>query len=128
VTFKKIALQFLIQNWKGVLIALLSLVLVGKMRYDYKQLENAYEATHQSLQAQIAGLQAIHQQELSQLQNSLQTYKDAMEQIENDYQRSQDTLEELRKTKREEYGRQFSQDPEALSEAIMLMYGFDYVP
>jgi hypothetical protein len=51
-----------------------------------------------------------------------------MEQIENDYQRSQDTLEELRKTKREEYGRQFSQDPEALSEAIMLMYGFDYVP
>ncbi len=127
-TLQKAVLQFLLKNWKGVLITLLSLVLVGKMRYDYKQLENAYETSRQSLQAQIAGLQAIHQAELQQLQDSLQTYKDAIEQIENDYQKSQDALEELKNSKRREYGRQFSQDPEMLSESIMLMYGFDYVP
>ena len=125
---QKLALQFLIQNWKGVLIALLSLVIMGKMRYDYKQLESAYETSRQSLQAQITGLQAIHQQQLSELETSLQTYKDAIEQIENDYERSQEALQDLRNSKRTEYGRQFSQDPEGLSETIMLMYGFDYVP
>ena len=101
---------------------------MGKMRYDYKQLESAYETSRQSLQAQITGLQAIHQQQLSELETSLQTYKDAIEQIENDYERSQEALQDLRNSKREEYGRQFSQDPEGLSETIMLMYGFDYVP
>ena len=98
------------------------------MRYDYKQLENAYETSRQSLQAQIAGLQAIHQKELNQLQDSLQTYKDAMDQIEKDYQQSQEALEELKDSKRREYGRQFSQDREALAESIMLMYGLEYVP
>jgi len=101
---------------------------MGKMRYDYKQLESAYETSRQSLQAQITGLQAIHQQQLSELETSLQTYKDAIEQIENDYERSQEALQDLRNSKRAEYGRQFSQDPEGLSETIMLMYGFDYVP
>jgi len=128
VALQKIAIQFLIKNWKGVLIALLSLVVMGKMRYDYKQLENAYETSRQSLQAQIAGLQAIHTQQLSELEASLQTYKDVMEQIENDYQRSQEALEELRNSKRAEYGRQYSQDPTQLAETIMLTYGFDYVP
>ena len=127
-TPQQLVIQFLVKNWKGVLITLLSLIVMGKMRYDYKQLESAYETTRQSLQAQISGLQAIHQQQLSELETSLQTYKDAMAQIENDYQRSQDALEGLRNRKRTEYGQQFSQDPEGLSETIMLMYGFDYVP
>ena len=127
-TPQQLVIQFLVKNWKGVLITLLSLIVMGKMRYDYKQLESAYETTRQSLQAQISGLQAIHQQQLSELETSLQTYKDAMAQIENDYQRSQDALEGLRNRKRTEYGQQFSQDPEGLSETIMLTYGFDYVP
>ena len=127
-TPQQLIVQFLVKNWKGVLITLLSLIVMGKMRYDYKQLESAYETSRQSLQAQITGLQAIHQQQLSELETSLQTYKDAMTQIENDYQRSQDALEDLRNSKRTEYGQQFSQDPAGLSETIMLMYGFDYVP
>ena len=50
-------LQFLLKNWKGVLIVLLGLTVMGKMRYDYKQMQAAYEASEQSLQAQLAGRQ-----------------------------------------------------------------------
>ncbi len=127
-TPQQIAIQFLVKNWKGVLIALLSLVIMGKMRYDHHQMLAAYEASEQSLQAQIAGLKDIHQRQMADMENSLQVYKDTLEQIERDYQESQDALLEVMHDKRATYGKQFSQDPAALAESIMLMYGFDYVP
>jgi len=121
-------LQFLLKNWKGVLIVLLGLTIMGKMRYDYKQMQAAYEASEQSLQAQLAGLKEIHEKQMADMENSLQIYKDTIEQVERDYQESQDELLEVIESRREEFGRQFSEDPEELSETIMLMYGFDYVP
>lgn len=127
-TPQQIAIQFLVKNWKGVLIALLSLVIMGKMRYDHHQMLAAYEASEQSLQAQIAGLKDIHQRQMADMENSLQVYKDTLEQIERDYQESQDALLQVMTDKRETYGKQFSQDPAALAESIVLMYGFDYVP
>tara|TARA_R110002020_G_scaffold9035_16_gene36233 strand:- start:9052 stop:9438 length:387 start_codon:yes stop_codon:yes gene_type:complete len=128
VTLQNLAIQFIVHNWKGVLIALLSLVVMGKMRYDHKQMQAAYEASEQSLQAQLAGLQEIHKKQMDEMEDSLQTYKDTLDQVERDYQESQDELLDLIDTRREEFGRQFSEDPEELSETIMLMYGFDYVP
>jgi len=128
VTPQQLIIQFLVQNWKGVLIALLSVIVMGKMRYDYKQMEAAYEASEQSLQAQIAGLQEIHKKQMADMEESLQVYKDTLDQVEHDYQESQEELLEEIESRREEYGRQFSQDPEELAETIMLMYGFDYVP
>jgi DNA anti-recombination protein RmuC len=107
-------LQFLLKNWKGVLIVLLGLTVMGKMRYDYKQMQAAYEASEQSLQAQLAGLKEIHEKQMADMENSLQIYKEE--------------LLEVIESRREEFGRQFSEDPEELSETIMLMYGFDYVP
>ena len=121
-------LQFVLKNWKGIVIVLLSLTVMGKMRYDYKQLQAAYEASEQSLQAQLAGLKEIHKKQMADMENSLQIYKDTIEQVERDYQESQEELLEIMDDKREEYGRQFSQDPDELAETIMLMYGFDYVP
>jgi len=121
-------LQFLLKNWKGIIIMLLGLTVMGKMRYDYKQMQAAYEASEQSLQAQIAGLKEIHKKQMEEMENSLQTYKDTLDQIEQDYQESQDELLEVIESRREEYGRQFSQDPEELAETIISMYGFDYVP
>jgi DNA anti-recombination protein RmuC len=128
VTPQQLVIQFLLKNWKGVLIALLSLVVMGKMRFDYKQMQSAYEASEQSLQAQLAGLQEIHQKQLDDMEESLQSYKDTLDQVERDYQESQDELLDLIDSRREEFGRQFSENPEDLSETIMLMYGFDYVP
>jgi DNA anti-recombination protein RmuC len=127
-TPRQMVLQFLLKNWKGVIIVLLSLTVMGKMRFDYKQMQAAYEASEQSLQAQLAGLQEIHQKQLADMEESLQIYKDTLDQIERDYQESQDELLEVIESRREEFGRQFSEDPEELSETIMLMYGFDYVP
>jgi len=121
-------LQFLLKNWKGVVITLLCLTMMGKMRYDYKQMQAAYEASEQSLQAQLAGLQEIHKKQMAEMENSLQVYKDTMEQIEQDYQESQEELLALSEEKRREYGRQFSQDPEELAETIIMMYGFEHVP
>ena len=125
---QQLVVQSLLKNWKGILIVVLSLVVMGKMRYDYKQMQAAYEASEQSLQAQIAGLQEIHKQQLADMEVSLQIYKDTLDQVERDYQESQDELLEVIESRKEEFGRQFSEDPEELSETIMLMYGFDYVP
>ena len=125
---QQLVVQFLLKNWKGILIAALSLVVMGKMRYDYKQMQAAYEASEQSLQAQLSGLQEIHKQQLDDMEESLQIYKDTLDQVEQDYQESQEELLEVIESRREEFGRQFSTDPEELSETIMLMYGFDYVP
>ena len=127
-TPRQMILQFLLKNWKGIIIVLLSLTVMGKMRYDYKQMQAAYEASEQSLQAQLAGLQEIHQKQLADMEASLEIYKTTIEQIERDYQESQEELLEVIESRREEFGRQFSEDPEELSETIMLMYGFDYVP
>ena len=127
-TPQQLIIQFLVQNWKGVLIALLAFIVVGKMRYDYKQMQAAYEASEQSLQAQIAGLQEIHKKQMADMEASLEIYKATIDQVERDYQESQDELLDLVETRREEFGRQFTEDPAELSETIMLMYGFDYVP
>ena len=121
-------LQFLLKNWKSIAIVLLSLLTMGKMRYDYKQLQAAYEASEQSLQAQLAGVKDIHKKQMADMEESLEIYKTSLEQIERDYQESQEELLEVSESRREEFGRQFSEDPEELSETIMLMYGFDYVP
>jgi len=127
-TPRQMAIQFLLKNWKGIIIVLLGLTVMGKMRYDYKQMQAAYEASEQSLQAQLAGLQEIHKKQLADMEASLEIYKDTIEQVERDYQESQHELLEVIESRREEFGRQFSEDPEELSETIMLMYGFDYVP
>jgi len=128
VTPRQMILQFLLKNWKGIIIVLLGLTMMGKMRYDYKQMQAAYEASEQSLQAQLAGLQEIHKKQMAEMESSLQVYKDTMEQIEQDYQESQEELLVLSEEKRREYGRQFSQNPEELAETIIMMYGFEHVP
>ena len=124
----KIVLQLVIKNWKSILMVLLSLGIIGKMRYDYRQLQLAYEVTEDSLKAQIDGLKDIHQREIAAREETLNEYHDLLKQIESDYLESQDALQELIERRREEYGRQFSEDPTSLVDEIQAMYGFDYAP
>lgn len=107
---------------------LLSLGIVGKMRYDYKQLEKAYKVTQDSLKAQIEGLKDIHASEIAQRDEALSEYHDTLKQIERDYQDSQDAIEEIIEEQQEEFGRQYSEDPAALAEQIEITYGIEYVP
>ena len=69
-------LEFVRKNWKEILIIVCLLIVVGKMRYDYNQLEHAYETSQESLKEQIAGLQAIHKEEIRQRDEALNHYKD----------------------------------------------------
>ena len=84
---------FIKKNWKEITIVVLLLAVIGKMRYDYRQLENTYEASQQSLQNQIDGLQEIHAEELERKEHALQTYRDALELLEREYDRERDQIE-----------------------------------
>ena len=109
-------------------MVLLSLGIIGKMRYDYKLLQSAYETTENSLKVQIDGLKDIHQREIAAREETLNEYHTLLKQIESDYLESQEALHELIDRRREDYGRQFSEDPTSLVDEIQAMYGFDYVP
>ena len=127
-------LRWLRANWKLVAILVLSTGLWAKMRYDYKQLENAYQATEESLQNQIQGLQDIHAEELRRKEHALQTYKDALEVLEREYREEQERVEteveeeRVRIIEEIDERQQFSENKDELADKIEDILGFEYVP
>ena len=122
------------KNWKEITIIILLLTVIGKMRYDYKQLENAYQASQQSLQNQIDGLQDIHAEELERKEQALQTYREALELLERQYEEERGAIEivvderivEIETTI--DNRKQFTENKEELAEEITDTFGFQYVP
>ena len=122
------------KNWKEIAIIVLLLTVIGKMRYDYKQLENTYEASQQSLQNQIEGLQGIHAEELQRKEQALQNYRQALDLLEKEYEKERgeitivvderiveiETIIDNRK--------QFTENKEELAEQVTDTFGFQYVP
>jgi len=127
-------LGWLRTNWKVIAIIFLSTGMWAKMRYDYKQLENAYQATEESLQNQIQGLQDIHAEELRRKEMALQTYKEALEVLEREYHAEQERVETEVEEERVqiieeiEERQQFSENKDELAERIEDTLGFEYVP
>ena len=120
-------LQFAKKNWKEILIVICLLLVIGKMRYDYKQLESAYITTQESLQNQIEGLQEIHKRELEKREEALREYEEQLVAIEERYEMSKEELDRLKKKKQEDFTKDFVDDPRALIEEIESIFGFDYV-
>ena len=120
-------LQFAKKNWKEILIVICLLLVIGKMRYDYNQLESAYITTQESLQNQIAGLQEIHKEELEQREEALREYEEQLADIEERYEMNKEKLGELKRKKQKEFIKDFVDDPRGLIEEIESMFGFDYV-
>ena len=120
-------LQFAKKNWKEILIVICLLLVIGKMRYDYKQLESAYITTQESLQNQIEGLQEIHKRELEKREEALRDYEEQLVAIEERYEMSKEELDRLKKKKQEDFTKDFVDDPRALIEEIESIFGFDYV-
>ena len=122
------------KNWKEITIIILLLTVIGKMRYDYKQLENAYQTSQQSLQNQIDGLQDIHAEELERKEQALQTYREALELLERQYEEERGAIEivvderivEIETTI--DNRKQFTENKEELAEEITDTFGFQYVP
>jgi hypothetical protein len=110
------------------------LAVIGKMRYDYKQLENTYEASQQSLQNQIDGLQEIHAEELQKKETALQTYRDALELLEREYEQDRNKVEVVVEERIVEIEttidnrKQFTENREELAEQVIDTFGFQYVP
>ena len=127
-------LGWLRTNWKVIAIIFLSTGMWAKMRYDYKQLENAYQATEESLQNQIQGLQDIHAEELRRKEMALQTYKEALEVLEREYRAEQERVEteveeeRIQIIEEIEERQQFSENKDELAERIEDTLGFEYVP
>jgi exonuclease VII large subunit len=127
-------LTFAKSNWKEIAIIILLLTVIGKMRYDYRQLENAYEVSQESLQNQIEGLQAIHTEELERKEQALQSYRQALDLLEKEYEKERgeitivvderiveiETIIDNRK--------QFTENKEELADKIEETFGFQYVP
>jgi len=120
-------LRFAKKNWKELLIVFCLLLAMGKMRYDYNQLEEAYETSQQSLKEQLAGLQAIHTEELRLRDEALTRYKDEIEKIEVRHDRELEDLKELREDKQREFENQFIREPQRLADAIEEIFGFKHV-
>jgi len=120
-------LKLIRDNWKELLIIVCLLVVVGKLHYDYRQLEDAYSTTQKSLQNQIAGLQEIHKEELALREAALQEYEVRLGEIEVRYKVSQEELQAIKSSKEKEYVRQYTGDPEMLIENIETVFGFKYV-
>ena len=120
-------LQFAKKNWKEILIVICLLLVIGKMRYDYGQLESAYITTQESLQNQIEGLQEIHKRELEKREEALREYEEQLYEIKKRHEMDKDELDGLKRKKQKEFVKDFVDDPRALIEEIESIFGFDYV-
>ena len=122
------------KNWKEITIIILLLTVIGKMRYDYKQLENTYEASQQSLQNQIDGLQDIHAEELEKKEQALRTYREALELLERQYEEERENVKVVVEERVVEIEttidnrKQFTENKEELADQVEDTFGFQYVP
>jgi lipoate-protein ligase A len=125
---KKQIVEFVLKNWKALALIGLLLVLAGKFRYDYKQLELAYQTTQDSHKAQIEGLKQIHAAEIEEKQLLMESFLESIAQIEEEYELSRAELEKERRKKKERHIRNFTEDKETLIKDIEDTFGFEYVP
>ena len=125
---KKQIVEFVLKNWKALALIGLLLVLAGKFRYDYKQLELAYQTTQDSHKAQIEGLKQIHAAEIEEKQLLMESFLESIAQIEEEYELSRAELEKERRKKKERHIRNFAEDKETLIKDIEDTFGFEYVP
>jgi len=122
------------KNWKEIAIIILLLTVIGKMRYDYKQLEIAYETSQESLQNQIEGLQAIHAEELQKKEDALHVYRESMATLEREYLKEKENIKVITEEKIVEIEieidnrKQFTENKQELADKIEDAFGFQYVP
>ena len=125
---KKAILEFVLKNWKAILIVVLSLVVAAKSRYDYNLMQKAYQTQTDSVKAQIEGLKEIHKQELRAKQRLMENHLESIAVIEEDYEDALQMIDELRRDKKGEYKNKFNRDREQLIKDIEKKFGIEYVP
>ena len=125
---KKVILEFVLKNWKALLIVALLIVVAMKSRSDYKLMQEAYETQAESHQAQIEGLKEIHKQEIREKQKLMESHLETIAKIEEDYEEALKMIEQMREDKRSQYRNKFNNDKEQLIKDIEEKFGIQYVP
>ena len=125
---KKQILDFVIKNWKMILVASLLAVVALKNKRDYSLMQKAYETQLDSHQAQIEGLKEIHKQEIREKQKLMESHLESIAAIEEDYENALDMIDELREDKVGKYRNKFNSDREQLIKDIEQKFGIEYVP
>lgn len=120
-------LKFALKNWKEILVVLSLLAVSIKTRMDYRALNKAYEISKQETEERIEALHAIHSEELARRESAIEVYKQALDELREEYEQSREDLEREKQKKTKEYERQFSQDKEALADAIISTFNFEYM-
>ena len=121
-------LDFVIKNWKVLLILGLAGIIALKSRYDYALMQSAYETQIESHQAQIEGLKEIHKQELREKQKLMESHLETIAKIEEDYENALEMINEIREDKKSKYRNKFNSDREQLIKDIENKFGIQYVP
>ncbi len=125
---KKQVLDFVIKNWKMILIASLLLAFALKNKRDYGLMQKAYQTQLESHQAQIEGLKEIHKQEIREKQKLMESHLESIAAIEEDYENALEMINELREDKVGKYRNKFNSDREQLIKDIEQKFGIEYVP
>tara|TARA_R110002072_G_scaffold225239_1_gene382367 strand:+ start:1304 stop:1687 length:384 start_codon:yes stop_codon:yes gene_type:complete len=125
---KKQILNFIIANWKVILVLLLLIVVALKNSHDYSLMQDAYETQIESHKAQIDGLKEIHKQEIREKQKLMENYMESIAAIEEEYQKSLKMIKQIREDKKGEYRNKFNNDREQLIKDIETKFGIQYVP
>ena len=121
-------LRFIKKHWKEILLILLLVGFVLRSKHEANQVRLAHSATEAALQEEIEMLKSIHADEIEQREKALEEYKESMRVLAEEYRRALEEISRLRSEQKEQYIEDFSQDKDALAEAIMIRYGFTYVP
>jgi len=121
-------LDFILKNWKAILIILLLVVLSLKNQRDYNLMQKAYETQNESHQAQIEGLKEIHKKEIREKQKLMESHLESIAAIEEDYEDALEMIDELREDKKGKYRNKFNSDREQLIKDIEEKFGIQYVP
>jgi len=120
-------LQFSLKHWKEIAVVLSLLAVTIKTRLDYQALHKAYEISKQETEERIDALQAIHSEEIARREHALEEYKKALEELQDNYDESREDLEREKQKKTKQFEEQFTQDKEALANAIISTFNFEYV-
>ena len=120
--------DFVLKNWKVLLILALAAVVALKSKYDYHLKQQAYETQSDSHQAQIEGLKEIHKQEIREKQKLMENHMESIAAIEEEYEDALQMIEELREDKKGKYRNKFNSDREQLIKDLEENFGIQYVP
>ncbi len=120
-------LQFALKHWKEIAVVVSLLAVSIKTHMDYRALNKAYEISKQETEERISALQAIHGEEIERREQALKEYKEALEELQDNYDESREDLEREKQKKTKQFEEQFTQDKEALANAIIDTFNFEYV-